>query len=311
MAVALVAVLGAVPLAGAAGGDLDPSFGESGKVVTPTGWLAFATAVAVQPDGRIVVGGHGADEDGATRGTLIRYLSDGSVDRSFGDRGTVVADEGGSVSAVALQRDGGIIVAVGDGTRRFLPDGAPDRGFGSGGTAPTAFGGGAYARLLVQPDGRIVVVGNATGGGEVRVARLRADGAPDPAFGQRGVVRTKADWGALAAALAPDGKIVVAGQWLHPQKASSSDGRPVELVVARYGRSGALDPTFGRGGVVRHRIDPADNVTTAWRCSATAGSWSADAAAARQRGRRAAAARSGACSRAALWIDPSEWAARP
>jgi hypothetical protein len=41
MAAAVVAVLGAVPLAGAAGGDLDPSFGEAGKVVTPAGWLAF------------------------------------------------------------------------------------------------------------------------------------------------------------------------------------------------------------------------------------------------------------------------------
>jgi uncharacterized delta-60 repeat protein len=263
VAVAIVTVLGVVPLAGAAGGDLDPSFGEAGKVITPSGWLAFATAVAVQPDRRIVVGGHGADEDGNTRGTLIRYLSDGSVDRSFGDGGTVVADEGGSVSAVALQRDGRVIVAVGGGIRRFLPGGALDRGFGDGGTAPAVFVGGAYARLVVQPDGRIVVVGNATGGSEVRVARLRRDGTPDPAFGQRGIVRTNANWRALAAALTPDGKIVVAGQWLHPQKAHSGDGLPVELVVARYGRSGVLDATFGRGGVVRHRIDPADNVTTA------------------------------------------------
>jgi uncharacterized delta-60 repeat protein len=235
-------------------------------VVTPAGWLAFATAVAIQPDGRIVVGTHGADEGGATRGTLIRYLSDGSVDGSFGDGGTAVADEGGSVGAVALQPDGGIIVAVRDRIRRFLPGGALDRGFGDGGTATAAFPGGAYARLLVQPDGRVVVVGNATsaaGGGEVRLVRLRRDGTPDPAFGQRGVVRTNANWGALAAALAPDGKIVVAGQWLHPRKASSGDGRPVELVVARYGRDGELDATFGRGGVARHRIDPSHNVTTA------------------------------------------------
>src|SRR5690242_8186360 len=68
----------------AAAGDRDPSFGGTGKVVSALKGYARPRAVLVQPDGRIVVAGTGGDfvRDGFT---LVRYLSDGSLDPSFGN----------------------------------------------------------------------------------------------------------------------------------------------------------------------------------------------------------------------------------
>ena len=78
-------------------GDLDPSFGVAGKVTTSFGTSsAQATTIAIQSDGRIVVAGYssiGGDNDFA----LARYKSDGSLDTSFDDDGTLTTDFGTSV----------------------------------------------------------------------------------------------------------------------------------------------------------------------------------------------------------------------
>ncbi len=93
----------------AAPGDLDPSFGSSGKVTTDFGGSDAASAVAIQPDGRIVTAGRSGSGDFA----LARYNADGSLDPSFGSGGKVTTDFGGFdvASGVALQADGKIIAA--------------------------------------------------------------------------------------------------------------------------------------------------------------------------------------------------------
>src|SRR5262249_3670469 len=96
-----------------ADGSLDHTFGTSGSVRSASADISFLRAVAVQPDGKIVVVGSTVDaESGEFHFTLGRYLADGAPDRSFGSDGWVSVDDDSSAAAdVVLQPDGKIVVA--------------------------------------------------------------------------------------------------------------------------------------------------------------------------------------------------------
>src|SRR5690606_41681255 len=92
------------------GGELDTSFGTGGKLTTALGLDAdTAYAIAIQPDGKILVGGD--SNRGSGQGldfALVRYLPDGTLDAGFGPGGivfTAIASNGGrdSIYALALQ----------------------------------------------------------------------------------------------------------------------------------------------------------------------------------------------------------------
>jgi uncharacterized delta-60 repeat protein len=132
-------------VAGAFDGQLDPTFGTSGKVTTSFGDVfqdAF-DALIVQPDGRLVAAGVG---DGGDAFVVARYEPDGTLDASFGSGGVVALSVPGSyigVATVAVQPDGKLLAAgsvSGFGSNfedavlmRFESDGALDTGFGTGG----------------------------------------------------------------------------------------------------------------------------------------------------------------------------------
>ena len=249
-------------------GALDPTFGIGGKVATPLN-AGEAEAVAVQPDGKIVVAGWSAVSatPGGASGidfTVLRYNADGTPDAGFGTGGVATAGfpAGRSDEAfgVALQPDGRIVVVgqtqlAGGGldfaVARFTADGRLDASFGTGGLVVTDFGPGSAAAqgVVVQPDGRIVVAGHSPVGlgNDFAVARYNADGTPDATFGTGGRVTTnvvgRTDLG-RAVALAPGGKIVVAG------RAEQSDGRGDDFALVRYNADGTPDASFGSGGVV-------------------------------------------------------------
>jgi uncharacterized delta-60 repeat protein len=101
----------------ASGGDLDPAFGAGGKVITDiAGESAEASAVAVQPDGKIVAAG-GADEGNGSAlqdFALARYTANGALDPRFGKRGKVKLDFTGAgggdrINALAVQADGNLV----------------------------------------------------------------------------------------------------------------------------------------------------------------------------------------------------------
>ena len=245
-------------------GDLDPTFGSSGTLTTSFGPTRQdqGYAVAVQPDGKVVVAGdsyHGSGYDIA----VARYTELGDLDPSFGAGGRVLTPfpgTGASTRAVAIQEDGNIVVAGGTAglflVVRYTPDGALDPAFGAGGIVTTDFGGlGATAVAIeIQTDGKIVVAGRAgqTVNGAAKnvfaLARYETDGALDATFGTGGLVTTSfgvfTNPGEIARALAiqPDGKIVVAGY------TTLNDG--LHLALARYQMNGALDPLFYGGGVL-------------------------------------------------------------
>ncbi len=260
IAFGVVAALGAASMASATPpGDLDPTFGSGGRVVTDFLGEEHARAVVVQPDGKIVVGGTrflGDNLDFA----LARYQLDGTLDPTFGSGGRVTTDFSAGddqLTELLLQPDGKI-VAIGErnfGTSamaRYEPDGSLDPTFGSGGRVfdfTTRISAQDVAR---QPDGKLVVVGSRNGDDipsyDFAVLRYDADGTLDPTFGTGGIVTTNfpdnLQDGARAVALQPDGAIVAVGYTITAAHTSA-------FGVARYTTSGSLDPSFGSGGLVR------------------------------------------------------------
>lgn len=157
-------------------GSLDTSFGSGGKVVTALfNGADAAFAVALQPDGKIVLAGESSNDPRfQTMFALVRYNSDGSLDTSFGSGGKVMTGVGlvSLVNDVVIQPDGKIVAAgygvSGDGRLgvdialvRYNPDGSLDAGFGSGGVViKDVFGRSDVARAVtLQRDGKIVVAG--------------------------------------------------------------------------------------------------------------------------------------------------------
>ena len=248
----------AVSVAGADPGDLDPTFGTGGTVVSDFGGDEGARGVAVQPDGRIVVAGTGCGGDFL----VARYDADGSPDPTFGmngfrciDIGAGSADQGEDMLLVG---DGRMIVA---GTSegqfalvRLDGNGNPDPSFGSGGKRTYAFDGASQLRdAALAPDGGVVMVGETTTPGcatapvtpgqtvGVGVVRTLPEGAPDPGFdfdGRLVVADTNSVQRGLAVAVQPDGAVVVGG------RTSSCSRVSIDPLVFRLTAGGAPDPSF-------------------------------------------------------------------
>jgi uncharacterized delta-60 repeat protein len=238
-------------------GMLDRTFGDGGLTILPYP-ASGGYSVALQPDGKILVGGYSA-----SKLLLARLLANGAPDTSFGANGVVLipfGDFGAVVQSLVLQADGRIVGAGsahipgrpgGDqadfGVYRWYQDGGIDTTFGDGGIASTNLGAtdNAYG-VAVLPSGHIVVGGSTTSSPpKFAVVRYNSDGSIDPTFGVSGIVTTDlggAGSAAHAMIVLPDGRITLAGL-----NAPSGTG---VFAAARYQASGALDPTFADAGVL-------------------------------------------------------------
>jgi uncharacterized delta-60 repeat protein len=203
---------------------------------------------AVQPDGKMIVGG-GFTKLGGTIGTTTanrigRLNVDGTVDASF------IAGTNAPVLAVAVQADGKILAggnfnaaggALGNTTprshiARFNADGSLDTGFDPGVSAVSTFNVWA---LAVQPDGKILVGGEFTtlsGTSRNAIGRLNADGSIDTAFNP-GVTKTFGNPIVYTMAVQADGKIVVGGYF-------NGLGGAVRNFLGRLNADGSLDTGF-------------------------------------------------------------------
>jgi len=250
-----------------ADGSLDTTFGNGGKVVTSFGSQSdTAYAVVVQPDGKIVAGGHA---NTATRGidfALARYETSGALDASFGNNGQVVTpiralDSRDSIYALALQTTGGevkIVAVGGEGdftVTRYNANGSVDAGFAIGQRLDGAFGSviGAARAVIVTPENKIVVTGHV--GHDFALLQLTEDGIADASFGGgagRVITPVSAtNWDeAHAVVRQADGKLVVGG-WVYAGNGSSGD-----FALVRYNTDGTLDAGFGSGGITITAVAP-------------------------------------------------------
>ena len=254
LVLAVLAVSAGMALAATAG-DLDPSFDGDGKVVLP---LKFDPKnVIAQPDGKVLV-------TDTQNFQVLRLNPDGSLDKSFGGDGVAGTSfaGGGTVTAAALQPDGKIVVAGQTGSlmvavARFDSRGVLDPTFDPGG--PDGDGKRVYSdgfvgpwqvnEVLFQADGRILLAGASNAG--LTAARLTVAGAPDGTTYESAHDFTDSESG-RAAALAPDGSLVVAG---YSQTGQSSDR---DLMLARFKTDGKLDKTLGGSGYVKLGSDDVD-----------------------------------------------------
>ncbi len=204
-------------------GDLDPSFGTNGKVITDfNGANDIANNVFLQADKKIVVAGTSNDVF-----ALAKYNTDGSLDTSFGNNGKTTASFDGRVFSTIQQTDGKFVVAgTTSGFKLFLVarynlDGSIDSSFGDNGKVTTAFssdGQSAFIKNIIQQkDGKILALGENQPGpsftSDIALARYNLDGSLDTSFGTGGkVIRLGAgeeDAGEII--LQNDGKFVVTG----------------------------------------------------------------------------------------------------
>ncbi len=192
------------------------------------------TAMAIQPDGEIVVGGSFTSMNGVTRRRITRLLPDGSLDLGF------FAEANNTVNAIAIQPDGKILLG-GDFTTvngvprsrlaRLHADGRLDDSF-------VADAGSTLQCIAIQPDGGILVGGSFTslaGQPRNRIARLHPDGSLDATFNpgvSSGVVYTLA--------VQADGKILLGG-------AFTNAGGSSRQRIARLHADGTVDATFDPG----------------------------------------------------------------
>jgi uncharacterized delta-60 repeat protein len=238
-------------------GTLDTSFG-SGGVVNVAGYGFFG--LAIQSNGSIVTVG---TELGSFQ--VVRVLSNGSLDPSFGSGGlTPLIVVGGGAQgnpnsgSLALQSNGDIVVVEGSGNPslmvRYTTSGQLDSTFGTGGLVNLQYP--SPTQVALQSTGKILVASGVSGilgfgllaptaqAGEI--TRYNSNGTVDTTFGAAGTAASVASASALV--LQSDGKIVVAGASTSKLNAPliASD---VGFGIVRYGSNGALDRTFGKGGV--------------------------------------------------------------
>jgi uncharacterized delta-60 repeat protein len=255
-------------------GSLDTTFGSGGVVTTTIGYTDVAEALAIQADGKIVVGGSIQNAfEGTTFYALLRYNADGSIDQNFGNAGVVETNLGNTdpqVHGLAIQSDNKI-VAVGQTSTsggnfhfavlRYNSDGSLDPTFNGNGEvldnypgAKTGFSGENFRGVVIQPDGKIVAAGgfvDANSLVDVAVVRYNSDGSPDTTFNGTG----KASFNlnstndiADAVALQTNGRIVIAGIY-----GVAGGGN---FLVARFNSDGSLDSSFGPDGIVTTEVGP-------------------------------------------------------
>jgi uncharacterized delta-60 repeat protein len=250
-------------------GTVDTSFGKGGIASSAFG-PRDTMALALQPDGKILVGGQigvfGLPGRGYQDFDVQRFTAGGQIDPSFGDGGTVITDFTGrddAVSGLAVLGDGRIVAAGTSGLARYNADGSIDTTFGGGdgkvGDAPDDPAFTADGGIAVLPDGRLLVAGHDAQFG-IAVARYLGDGTPDTTFHSSGAAQTPGVSATLLpgnenhakdVALTADGSALVVG-WTRPFNAQGT-----AAYLARFTPAGDVDTGFsGDGYLTASFADP-------------------------------------------------------
>jgi uncharacterized delta-60 repeat protein len=215
-----------------ANGALDTSFNPG------TGANNVVSSVAVQRDGKLLIGGVFTGYNGAPRNRIARLNADGTVDTSF-DPG---AGADNWVYSVTVQSDGKIVIAgaftsyngtARRGIARLNADGSLDTSF-----IPPLTNGGVFS-VALQSDGKMVIGGTFEPN---RVARLNGDGSLDTTFSPNGGATCPfgcTDW-VNSVAVQRDGKVLVGG-WFGAFNGIARSR------IARLNQDGTLDTSFNPG----------------------------------------------------------------
>ncbi len=239
-------------------GGVDNTFNGTGVELIDFGTNGYPSAMAVQSDDKIIVGGYtynGTDGDFK----VLRLNINGGLDNTFDvDAVQTINFAGGDdlLTSISLQSDGKIIAAgyTSNGTNtdfaltRLNINGSLDNTFSADGKQTTNFGSSSkdyINSIAIQTDGKLVALGYLDNGVNtfVAAARYNTDGTPDMSFNGCGVLVTHINQGSTSytcTVIQTNGKILAAGYtW---------DGTKYDFVLARYNTNGNLDNTFSGDG---------------------------------------------------------------
>ncbi len=234
-----------------ADGSVDPTFSPGSGVSGVT--FPAVNAIAVQTDGKILIGGGFTAYNGTARNHFARLNADGSLDSGFDPQ----PGSGGAVGAIAVQGDGKIIIAGSftsyNGTpinriARLNSDGSLDAGF-----SPGTGASGIVEVVALQSDGKILIGGSfSTFNGTTRrgIARLNTNGSLDAGFAP-----TNGSGTAVYDLLVqPDGKILMGGAF------GSVNGNTANY-LARLNADGSSDAGFNTGSGASSFVRGIDRLT--------------------------------------------------
>lgn len=242
--------------------DLDTTFNTN---ITPLSQGGRVTSIALQEDGKVLIGGSFNTIDGFSRIGIARLNSNGSLDLSFNPGMGVTALSNGTeynadVSAISsVQPDGKIIIGGGFtkyngvsrvGIARLNSDGSLDTTFNT-----NAINANGISVITFQPDGKIILGGSASiingttsqGGASYRssLIRINSDGSSDTIFNQgAGPISSNTSISGLIRTISvqSDGKIIIGGDFDY------FNGTPLKD-LARLNVDGTLDTSFNIGGL--------------------------------------------------------------
>jgi uncharacterized delta-60 repeat protein len=214
-------------------GTLDTSFNIG------TGASNIVRTIAIQPDGKIVIGGNFTTYNGTSRSRIARLNTNGTLDTSF----NVGTGANNIVNTTVIQSDGKIVIGGNFTTYNGASRSRIAR-LNTDGTLDTSFNVGTGANNIVnttviQSDGKIVIGGDFTtynGASRSRIARLNTDGILDTSFnvgtGANNIVNTTS--------IQSDGQLIIGGDFTTYNGASRSR-------IARLNTDGTLDTSFNVG----------------------------------------------------------------
>lgn len=253
-------------------GELDLTFGDSGRVHHTFYTRSAGVDYALQPDGKIIVVGNEQQPDpNYFYSSIARFNSNGTPDVSFGSGGVASLTWPNAgywwqwFDKVFVLPSGKLLVTGGVGNysmgaMRFNADGSLDTTFGNQGVAQKLIMTMGRSAAVLQPDGKVIVINALSGaGGNYRIGLLRfnTDGTPDNTFGTAGYAEESSfsvyfPSNYVDARLTSDGKILV-GCSVNP----SPDQR---MQVARFNSNGTLDLTFGTNGLAQIHFETEYNL---------------------------------------------------
>ena len=225
-----------------ADGSLDAAFNTGTGTVNQYGSVASIYAIALQQNGKVLIGGQFTSYNGINRNRIARLNADGSLDTTFNP----VSGANDFVNAIVIQSDGKILIGglftsyYGTAVNRIArlnSDGSLDATFNPGSGTD-----GPVYNIALQPDGKILIGGYFTlynGTSLTSLARLNADGSLDSTFSPV----TSPNIEVLNITLQPDGKILIGGYFGEYDEYNNA----IPLQIARLNTDGSVDASFNPG----------------------------------------------------------------
>lgn len=233
-------------------GSTDNSFGTNGYYVLAEPYYDGGHDIRVQPDGKIVVGGHTN-----TYGTVVRLMPNGTPDAGFGYGGSGIYKTDSAftiINRLHIHTDGSIsgtgeAVLTGEWNLfalRLNNNGYPNISFGTNGNGRVVMQltnvNDYWPSSTLLADGKLVI-GGALFGSRTTLVKLATDGSTDNSFGTGGIQQVRvlpSDQRVDRVLQQPDGKILALGSY---------GGQIYTATLLRYKSNGTTDSTFGNNGL--------------------------------------------------------------